>query len=379
MSISIGKGKTVKPLPKTVAKPKGEFLSRELFASKKINDKKKAALYKDLSILLKSGIDFKTSLTIIKDQQQNKHLKQLMDGVLNDVIKGKAFFEAMDATGRFSSYEIFSIRIGEETRKLDTILEELQLFFERKMKLRKQVISILTYPAFIMVLTLATLYFMLTYVVPLFESVFNQFNRELPVLTKYVITLSENFNMIFLLFIGSVVLLLLAYKQFKDRPGFKRTSSRIVLRIPFFGKLIKDIYITRFCQSMALLLVSKTSLLESLGMVRNIIGFYPIAKALEKTEKDITKGIGLGDSLSKSSIFDSNLISMVRIAEQINELDSMFVRLAKQYDDEVEHKTKVMGTIIEPLLILFIGGIVGVIMISMYAPMFDLSEVIGGN
>ncbi len=379
MSISIGKGNTRKTVLKTAKKPKKDFTFGDVFASNKISDKKKVHIYKDLSILLKSGIDFKTSLTIIKDQQQNKHLKQLVETVLNDVVKGKSFFEAMDATGKFSPYEIFSIRIGEETRKLDTILEELQLFFERKMKLRKQVISILTYPSFILVLTLATLYFMLTYVVPLFQSVFNQFNKELPTLTRYVISLSENFNTIFLVFILVLTSLLLAYRQFKDHLTFKRISSRIVLKIPFFGKLIKDIYLTRFCQSMALLLVSKTSLLESLGLVRKIIGFYPITKALTVTEKDITKGVSFGDSLSKNSIFDSNLISMVKIAEQINELDSMFVRLAKQYDDEVEHKTKMMGTIIEPMLILFIGAIVGVIMISMYAPMFDLSEVIGGN
>src|SRR5690606_1093161 len=138
-------------------------------------------------------------------------------------------------------------------------------------------------------------------------------------------------------------------------------------------------YLTRFCQSMALLLVSKTSLTESLNLVKKMVGFYPIEEALNTIQTDIEKGSTLGDSMSKFSFFDKNITSMVKVAEQVNQLDTMFQNLAAHYDDEVEHKTKTMGSIIEPMLILFIGGIVGVIMISMYAPMFDLSEVIGGN
>jgi len=110
-----------------------------------------------------------------------------------------------------------------------------------------------------------------------------------------------------------------------------------------------------------------------------MVGFYPIEEALNTIQTDIEKGSTLGDSMSKFSFFDKNITSMVKVAEQVNQLDTMFQNLAAHYDDEVEHKTKTMGSIIEPMLILFIGGIVGVIMISMYAPMFDLSEVIGGN
>ena len=379
MSIDIGHIQTKSKSLSVKKKGNTSLFKNEFSFSKKLSDKKKAFIYKDLATLLKAGIDFKTALTIVRDEQKKDIAKNTMDALLKDVIKGKGLFEAMESSGQFSPYEIFSVKIGEETRKLNNILEELQKYFQRKVKLKKQIISILTYPAFILVLTFATLYFMLTFVVPLFESVFNQFNKELPTLTKYVITLSENFNTIFTIFIVSVLFLVVVYQRIKKRKGFKRVVSKIVLRIPFFGKLTKEIYLTRFCQSMALLLVSKTSLIESLNLVKKMIGFYPIVNALEIVEKDIIKGNSLGESLSKFKVFDSNIISMVKVAEQINQLDAMFLNLANHYDEEVEHKTKIMGTIIEPLLILFIGGIVGIIMISMYAPMFDLSKVIGGN
>jgi type IV pilus assembly protein PilC len=350
---------------------------REYFVSRKLNSKKKAFIYKDMATLLKAGIDFKTTLTIIRDQQKNEYTKNIIDQLLVNVVKGKAFYEAMELSGNFTPYEIFSVKIGEETRRLDSILEELQKYFNRKLKLRKQIISILTYPAFILALTLATLYFMLTYVVPLFESVFHQFNRELPTLTRYVISLSENFNIILIVFLFTIGCAIFIFQKVKKQPAFQKGFTGLILKIPFFGKLVKEIYITRFCQSMALLLVSKTSLVESIGLVRKMIAFYPIEQALDVIEKDISKGITLGDSLSKFKIFDTNIISMVKIAEQVNQLDEMFLTLANHYDAEVEHKTKVMGTVIEPMLILFIGGIVGVIMVAMYAPMFDLSEVIG--
>lgn len=355
------------------------FFKKQFSFSKKLSDKKKMFIYKDLSTLLKAGIDFKTALTIVRDEQKNDIAKNTINCLLKDVVKGKGLYEAMESTEQFSVYEVFSIKIGEETRKLNTILDELQKYFQRKVKLKKQIISILTYPTFILVLTFATLYFMLTYVVPLFESVFNQFDKELPALTKYVIALSENFNTFFIIFIVITLLLILLFQKVKNQSSFKRITSKIVLRIPFIGKLTKEIYLTRFCQSMALLLVSKTSLVESLGLVKKMIGYFPIENALDTVEKDIVRGHTLGDSLSKFKIFDSNLISMVKVAEQVNQLDTMFLNLANHYDEEVEHKTKTMGTVIEPVLILFIGGIVGVIMISMYAPMFDLSKVIGGN
>ena len=150
----------------------------------------------------------------------------------------------------------------------------------------------------------------------------------------------------------------------------------ILIRIPFFGKLIKKIYITRFCQSLSLLLSAKTPLVTSLDLVQRMISFYPLESSLDMIKKEVTKGTLFSKALAKHSIYDFKLVSLVDVAEQVNKLDDMFERLSKQYDEEVQHQTKMIGVIMEPLIIVIIGLVVGTVLIAMYSPMFDLSKII---
>ena len=150
----------------------------------------------------------------------------------------------------------------------------------------------------------------------------------------------------------------------------------MVLRIPFFGGLIRKIYTARFCQSLNLLLGAKTPLIISLELTEKMIGYYPIETTLPKIRKDIMQGVSFGEALQKHKFYNHKLVSMVKVAEQINELDNMFGKLTTQYNEEVEHNTKMIGVVLEPLIIIIIGAVVGVIMIAMYSPMFDLSKII---
>lgn len=356
-----------------------DFFNQELSFSKKIGAKEKEALYKDLSVLLNAGVDFKTSLEILANQQKKKHLKELILELKAKIVKGKSFYEALEDTGLFSSYEYFSIKIGEETKKLDVVLLELHKYFKRQIKLRKQIVSVITYPSFVLVLTVGVLYFMLTYVVPMFKSVFNQFDGDLPPLTQKVIALSESFPKIFVGVLIVVITIMFLVKIYGKNDSFRSVKSKIILKIPFFGKLVKMVYLARYCQFLDLLLTSRTSLTESLEMVKKMIGFYPIESSIDPIRNDIIKGVPFAAAMKKHRIYEYKLISMVEVAEEINELDTMFSRLADEYDEEVEHKTKMIGVVLEPLIIIIIGLIVGLIMVAMYAPMFDLSKIINGN
>ncbi|WP_299903219.1 type II secretion system F family protein [uncultured Aquimarina sp.] len=356
-----------------------DFFNQELSFSKKIGAKEKEALYKDLSVLLNAGVDFKTSLEILANQQKKKHLKELILELKAKIVKGKSFYEALEDTGLFSSYEYFSIKIGEETKKLDIVLLELHKYFKRQIKLRKQIVSVITYPSFVLILTVGVLYFMLTYVVPMFKSVFNQFDGDLPPLTQKVIALSESFPTIFVGVLIVVITSVFLVKIYGKNDSFRNIKSKVILKIPFFGRLVKMVYLARYCQFLDLLLTSRTSLTESLEMVKKMIGFYPIESSIDPIRNDIIKGVPFAAAMKKHRIYEYKLISMVEVAEEINELDTMFSRLADEYDEEVEHKTKMIGVVLEPLIIIVIGLIVGLIMVAMYAPMFDLSKIINGN
>lgn len=344
--------------------------------SQKFSDKKKEIFYRELGMLLNSGVDFKKALEIVSNQTDSKSEKQIILDIKSKVVEGKSIHESMQESKQFSPYEYYSIQIGEETRKLEEVLNELQAYFNRKIQMRRQIISVLTYPVIVMLVTVLVLYFMLNKVVPMFSSVFRQFGSELPKSTQLIIGLSNHSGLIFGLFIGFVVLLFALHILLRKNKEYRAFVSSAALKIPYFGKLIRKIYISRFCQSMKLLISSKTTLLNSLSLTSKMIAFYPIEAAIESIKSDITKGVSLHESLKKHPVFENKMVSMVEVAEQVNQLDTMFERLTVQYNEEISHQTKMIGVVLEPMIIIVIGVVVGVIMISMYAPMFDLSKII---
>jgi len=353
------------------------FLNKEISFSTKFSDKKKERFYKELAILIQSGIDFKQALEILIGQYKNKKDQELITSIKEQVIQGKSLHEAMQQSKQFSAYEYYSVKIGEETRKLDKVLIELQKYFDRKIKMRRQLVSVFTYPVFVLAVTFGVLYFMMNNVVPMFSSVFKQFGADLPPLTQKVVSLSKNFSTISGVFALIVFSIVGFHMLNKKKENYRNITSKIILKLPFFGGLIRKIFISRFCQSLSLLLSAKTPLVVSLELTQKMIDFYPIESSLVNVKSDIMKGAALGDSLSKHIVYDHKLVSMVKVAEQINKLDEMFEKLTEQYNEEIEHQTKMIGVVLEPLIIMIIGVIVGVIMIAMYSPMFDLSKIIG--
>lgn len=374
MSINISTYDSKKAKKTKVAKK--SIFSKELSFGDRFTDKHKMEFYKELSILLKSGVDFRKALEILKAQQKKESHKELIATITKQVVQGKSLFEAIKDSGKFSAYEYFSIKIGEESRKLDVVLLELHQYFDRKVKMKRQLVSVFTYPSFVLLLTFGVLYFMMKYVVPMFASVFKQFGKELPALTKKIIYISEYFSVISIGLVVTVVGIIAIHMSFKDRVFYRRNLANLIIKIPFFGKLVKKIYITRFCQSLSLLLSVKTPLVNSLDLVQKMISFYPLEHSLLQVRKEVTKGSLFSKALEKHSIYDFKLISLISVAEQINELDTMFERLSKQYNEELEHQTKMIGVIMEPLIIIIIGLVVGTVLIAMYSPMFDLSKII---
>jgi type IV pilus assembly protein PilC len=218
--------------------------------------------------------------------------------------------------------------------------------------------------------------FMLKFIVPMFVDVFKRFNGEMPALTKNIIALSSFFKA----YIWYMMLALLCIIGFilsvRKTEYFRARSSVILLKLPLFGDIIQKIYITRFCQSMALLLGAKTPMLRSLGLVKHMIGFYSFEKAIETMESDIFHGKLLHQSMAQFKLFDRRIISLVRVAEEVNQLEIIFTKLNNQYSEELEHRIGMLSSLLEPIMIVIVGGLVSVILISMYLPLFQLSSSI---
>lgn len=357
-------------------KPVKGIFQREIELGKPFGDKLREQFYNEFSSLIESGIDMRRSIQLIIDEQEKKRPKAILEDLQRKIVLGASLSEAMERSGHFSAYEYQSIRIGEETGRLRQVLESLAVYFGDKVRLRRQLISVFTYPSFVLCITFGVLYFMLSSVVPMFQDVFKQFGRELPWLTLKIVWLSEHFGSFMFWFLTAVIGGSVYFYTQRREVWFRKASSSLVLRLPIFGPLIRKIYIARFCQSMGLLMESRTPLVKALDLVEEMIGFYPLEEAIRHARKEIMAGNQLSSGLAAFSILDKRLISLIRIAEEINQLDLTFVRLTKQYNDEIDYRTKLLGTIIEPAIIVIIGGVVGVIMVAMYLPMFNLSNVI---
>ncbi len=343
---------------------------------KRFSDKHKEDFYREFSTLIRSGVDFNQALAILAKQQKSEFIRSIYADINTAVVKGKSLNEAIKSHKHFSPYEYYSVKIGEDTRRLPEIFDQLQMFFSRKIKMKRQIVSVLAYPVFVLLITFAVLYFMLNYVVPMFASVFQQFGKELPEITKFVVRVSNNFNVIALVFVVLLLMIVVGHKLLKGNHSYENIKARILLKIPFFGNLVKKIQLAKFCQSLSLLLSAKTPLITALELTEKMISFYPLKQSIVQIKHDVLKGDTLSHSMEKHSFFTPKIVSLTHIGEQINELDKMYDGLAKQYNDEIDHSTKLIGTILEPLMIIIIGGIVGFIMVAMYSPIFNLSKVI---
>jgi type IV pilus assembly protein PilC len=261
---------------------------------------------------------------------------------------------------------------------MDVVLAQLYQFFHAKLKQRRQFIGALSYPIIILFTSVGAVSFMLLFIVPMFSDVFKRFGGELPYLTQIIIdfstTVQENFIWAFLLLMG---ILIYGYVA-RNAIWMKKLMAKSVGFIPVVGKIIYAVQRARFCTSMSLLLGSKVPMLRSIKLVNQMVTFYPIQITLEDIANNILNGESLHVSMSKFPVYDKRMVSLLKVGEEVNRLDVFFDKLAKQYESDVEHQTSLLNTFLEPAMIIFLGLMVGFILLAMYLPMFELSTTIGG-
>ncbi|MCA6363619.1 MAG: type II secretion system F family protein [Bacteroidetes bacterium] len=363
-----------KPSPKSGSSLQ-ELLSRDISLSgNRFGDRQKERFYNELHTLLTSGIDIRTALELLENEAEKKDEQKLFAQIRQAVISGSTLPDAVCATGRFSDYEFFSLRIGEESGRMSTVLHDLADYYTKKIRQSRRVRSALTYPSVVVSVAIGAVWFMLHFVVPMFADMLRRFNTELPALTKGIIALSNSIGhygpWILLALLGAGIFIYTQRKQL----WYRRISASVLLRLPYIGSIARKVYLERFAHAMHLLLTAKTPLVNALELVQKMTGFYPLEHALEQVRHDVMRGMPLHESLGKFPVFTKRFISLLRVAEEVNQLEQMFARLSKQYTEEIEHDTGVLGSVIEPVMIIFLGLAVALILVAMYMPMFQLSS-----
>lgn len=337
-----------------------------------LSDTAKSQLYYELAIFFGSGMDIKNALLIIHEETSSN--KQLFKKLYLEITEGSSMANAMLKTQAFTEYEIYNIQIGEETGNLKIVTEGLSEYYSRKQKVKNQLIGALSYPLFILALTMGVLIFMLNFVVPMFADIFSRFDSELPQITLFIINTSTLFVTHLYLIISATIIITITIFITLRSPQVKIKLSYAILRLPIYGSIIKDIEINKYYQAMSLLLKSNVTLIESLNLSKKIISFTPIKNIIIETEECIVMGESFYSSVGKSGIIPGKDILLFKIAEELNQLETVFEKLTNQYTERVDNKTQLVGKLIEPVLIVFIGSIVGFILIAMYLPLFELSS-----
>lgn len=356
-----------------------KLLQKEIhWFGKSFSNKKKEDFYTELGVLLKAGITLKEGLSLIEEGQKKEKQQQFFRNLVNGLVAGQGLSETVANHTDFSEYEYYSLKIGEESGTLTTIVTELGLFFARKNEQKRTLVNALTYPIIILITAILVVTFMLRFVVPMFEDIFTQNKIDLPWITTLIVATSnflESYGWIAIL--GLFIIFLLRKPLLKSQ-WFLERKDTLLLRLPYVGAFVKAVYLAQFTRALTLLTAAKVPMLTGISMASKMIKFTPLRKALDGISEKVMSGENLSSALRGNRLFDNKMVSLVKVAEETNQTEFIFERLNQQYTIEVQQKSKLISTLLEPFIILIVGALVGVILVAMYLPMFKLGSVLGG-
>ena len=341
----------------------------------KVRLKELAVYSRQLSVLIDAELPLIQSLGILAEQQKNKYFKRVINTIKEDVEAGSTVHQAKRKHPKvFDDLYCNLVASGEQSGSLDIMLRRLSEYIEKTVKLRAQVRQAMIYPVAIVILALIVSIFLLWKVIPVFASIFIELGAELPLLTAFIVKLSDFVSkyIIFIVlgFIGAVF----AFRYYRKTPAGRWTTDRALLKVPLFGKLISKVAISRLTRTMSTLISGGVPMLESLKITSTTTGNVLIEKQILEARRLVAEGKTLHDAFKEAGNFPVMLIQMVNVGEATGTLDEMLGKLATFYDDEVETSVAALLSIMEPILLISVGGIVGALVISMYLPIFSLIQ-----
>jgi type IV pilus assembly protein PilC len=373
------RGMGVSPIAITEAKA-GTGLQTEIKIpgfEKGVGLKDLAIMSRQASTMLTSGLSLLRTLTILSDQTENKKLKDILGKVRDDVERGVSFSDAVAKYPvDFPPIMINMIRAGETGGFLDQAMDSIATNFEKEHKLRSTIKSAMTYPVVVLCMSLAAVVIMLIFIVPIFQDMFSSLGGQLPLPTQVLVTLSHAMRWLAPVLAVAVIVGWLWFRANKNTDRFRSFRDPIMLRLPVFGGLTRKIVIARFARNFSNMIGAGVPILQALSIVGQVSNNFVVQKALERVAEDVRKGESIAAPLARESIFPAMVSQMVTVGEDAGSLEIMLEKIAVFYDSEVESTTESLTALIEPLLIAFLGVVVGGMIIALYLPIFQITSLV---
>ena len=351
---------------------------------KKVKDKAVAAknlaiFTRQFSVMIDAGLPLVQCLEILGNQEEDKNFAAVILSTRGEVESGATLADAMRKHPKaFDALFTNMIAAGEAGGILDTILKRLAVYIEKAVKLKGQVKSAMIYPVAVILIAAVVVGVILWKVIPTFANLFAGLGAELPLPTRVVIALSNNLVRFGPFLIVGLVAAGWGFKAYYGTPGGRKTIDKITLKLPVLGVLMRKIAVARFCRTLSTLLASGVSILEALDITARTSGNAVIEEAILTTRKSIERGETIAAPLKETNVFPSMVVQMIGVGEATGALDTMLSKIAEFYEEEVDVAVAGLLTLLEPIMIALLGGVVGGIVIAMYMPIFDLISKMTG-
>jgi len=343
----------------------------------KVGEKELAIVTRQLATMIDAGLPLVQCLNILAEQQENKVFKKTLNEIRADVEAGSTFSAALKKHPKvFSTLYTNMVEAGEAGGILDTILNRLAMYIEKATTLKKRIKSAMFYPMTIVSVALVVVVFLLIYVIPTFQGLFANFGATLPLPTVIVLELSNFVRAYLLYMIGGGVGLIIGIRAYYRTAGGRKRIDGLMLHLPIVGPLIRKVAVAKFTRTLGTLVSSGVAILEGLDITARTAGNMVVEEAVQKARAAIAQGKTIAEPLKESKVFPPMVVQMIAIGEQTGALDRMLNKVADFYEEEVDIAVGTLTSLLEPLMVIFLGVVVGGVVIAMYLPIFKLISVV---
>ncbi len=363
---------------KLKTKPKDLFENLR-FLQPKVRTKDIVIFTRQLSTMIDAGLPLVRGLEILASQQENSTFKKMLTQIKTDVESGSTFAEALKKYPKhFDRLYCNMVAAGEIGGILDEVLRRLSDYMEKAQALKAKVKSAMTYPIIVLAISMLVLSIILLFVIPTFAKMFADFGSALPLPTQIVINLSNFVKSYFLVMVALGVVFVFLFKKYYSTQKGRFTVDRLLLKAPVFGPLIRKVAVAKFARTLGTLINSGVPIIEALNVAAGTAGNKVIEETIKNVKASISEGRSIAQPLMNSKIFPSMVVQMISVGETTGALDAMLNKIADFYDEEVDAAVDALTSMIEPFMIVFLGGTIGGIIIAMYLPIFKMADVVSG-
>lgn len=359
------------PITVTEKSEKGFFQHLPFFGKSHASDV--VFFTRQLSSMISSGLTLMQSLRILKDQIHNESMRDVVQGIMNDIEEGRPLSQSLIFHKEvFSPVYVSLIKAAETSGLLDKVLERLAETLEKQHRLKSTIKGALVYPSIIVIGMIAVGVLMMTVVIPPLSTLYKSLNVELPFVTKVVLAISNVFVAFWPFVLGGVVFFAFILGRWRYTDAGRMVTDDFLLRLPLFGRLIQQTILTEILRTFGLLVGSGTSVVEGLNQTADVAGNVLYRNAILGVAERVEKGITIGEAMGSSSLFPAIVVEMVKIGEQTGRLDEQLLRLSDYFEREVDQSVKTLTTVMEPLIIVLLGVGVGFLIIAVITPIYSL-------